>query len=165
MLNVAKKLTHTDDSIVPTVARIALGTVIFTHGAQKALGWFGGYGYEGTMGFLTQGVGLPALVAFLVIAIEFAGSAALIAGAGGRLAALGIGSIMIGAVLTTHLANGFFMNWSGSQGGEGFEFHILALALAAVVTIAGSGAYSVDRWLYRALSRERHASTTTPQYA
>ena len=165
MINAAKKLTQTSDSIVPTLARVSLGTVMFAHGAQKALGWFGGYGYEGTMGFLTQGMGLPGLIAFLVIAIEFAGSIALIAGAGGRLAGLGIGAIMIGAVATSHLSSGFFMNWSGTQAGEGFEFHILALALAGVVIIKGSGAYSVDRWLHRLLSSDRKTVPATPQYA
>lgn len=165
MLDTARKLIQTNDSIVPTLARVSLGTVMFAHGAQKALGWFGGHGYEGTMGFLTQGMGLPGLIAFLVIAIEFAGSIALIAGAGGRLAALGIGAIMIGAVVTSHLSSGFFMNWSGAQAGEGFEFHILALALAGVVTMAGSGAYSVDRWLHRSLSAARKTAPAAPQYA
>jgi putative oxidoreductase len=165
MITAAQKLTQTSDSIIATLARVSLGSVIFAHGAQKALGWFGGYGYEGTMGFLTQGVGLPALIAFLVITIEFAGSIALIAGAGGRLAAFGIASLMVGAVVTSHLSNGFFMNWTGGQAGEGFEFHILALALAAVVTIAGSGAYSVDRWLYRRLSGAKRSKAATPQYA
>jgi putative oxidoreductase len=146
-----KTLLRTEDSIVPTILRLALGTVMFAHGAQKALGWFGGYGYDATMGYLTGAVGLPGIVAFTVIAIEFVGAAALLVGAGGRLAALGIGSVMVGAVLTSHLGHGFFMNWAGAKGGEGFEYHILALALAAGVVIAGSGAYSVDRWLSRRL--------------
>ncbi len=149
------KLIHTDDSVVPTIARVALGTVMFAHGAQKALGWFGGYGYEATMGYLTEAGGLPGPIAFLVIAIEFLGAAALIAGLGGRLAALGIGSVMVGAVLTTHLEAGFFMNWAGAQAGEGYEYHILAIALAAVVGVAGSGAYSLDRAI------ERHLATDT----
>jgi putative oxidoreductase len=165
MLKTASKLIQTDNSILPTVARLSLGSVMFAHGAQKALGWFGGHGYEGTMGFLTQGVGLPAALAFLVIAIEFLGAAALIVGFGGRLAALGIGAVMVGAVFTAHLSNGFFMNWSGAQGGEGFEYHILAIALAAVVTIAGSGAYSIDRWLGRRLAEGSHATVPSPHYA
>lgn len=155
-----KTLIRTNDSVVPTLLRLALGTVMFAHGAQKALGWFGGYGYEASMGFLTQGVGLPGIVAFAVIVIEFVGAAALIVGAGGRLAAFGIGSVMVGAVLTSHLSSGFFMNWAGTKAGEGFEFHILAVAMAAAVTIAGSGAYSVDRWLAKRLDRPAAKSPT-----
>jgi putative oxidoreductase len=145
----AIKVTQTDDSIAPTVLRIALGTVMFAHGAQKALGWFGGYGYDATMGFLTQGAGLPTVIAFMVIAIELIGAAALIVGAAGRLAALGIASVMVGAIFTGHLSQGFFMNWAGNQAGEGFEYHLLAIALAVGVMIAGSGKYSVDRWVAR----------------
>jgi len=151
------RLLRTNDSIAPLVTRLALGSVIFAHGAQKALGWFGGHGFGGTMGFLTEGMGLPGVVAFLVILIEFAGAAALIAGAGGRLMALGIAGVMLGAVLTSHVGNGFFMNWGGNQAGEGFEFHVLAMAMAASLVVTGSGAWSVDRWLVRVLGRERSA--------
>lgn len=129
------------------MARAALGVVMFPHGAQKLLGWFGGYGWTGTMGFLTAKVGLPAPVASLVILIESLGSLALVAGFAGRVMAAGVAAVMIGAVATVHLANGFFMNWAGSQAGEGFEYHILAIALALVVMIGGSGAASVDRAL------------------
>jgi putative oxidoreductase len=151
------KVFHTEKSIVPTLLRIALGVVIFPHGAQKALGWFGGYGYEATMEYFTQTAGLPGFIAFMVIVIEFLGAVALIVGFGGRLAAIGVGIVMVGAIYTTHLPFGFFMNWSGAQPGEGFEYHILALGLAAGVTIAGSGAYSIDRWLARitSISAER----------
>jgi putative oxidoreductase len=145
----AKRLLQTDNSIAPTILRVALGSVMFAHGAQKALGWFGGHGYDATMGFLTGGAGLPAPIAFLVIAIEFAGAAALVVGASGRLAALGIGVVMLGAIVTTHLDHGFFMNWFGTKAGHGFEYHLLAIGLAAGVTVTGSGAYSVDRWLLR----------------
>lgn len=143
------RIARTDDAVAPLIARVALGAVIFPHGAQKALGWFGGYGFEGTMGFLTGQVGLPYLVALLVIAIEFLGAIALVVGALGRLAALGVAAVMTGAVVTSHLANGFFMNWTGQQAGEGFEFHLLAIALAAVVMVAGSGRASVDRAIAR----------------
>lgn len=130
-----------------TAARLALGAVMFPHGAQKLLGWFGGHGFSGTMGYFTEGMGLPWIVAFLVIVAEFFGSLGLIAGFLGRLAAAGIAAVMVGAVVTSHLSHGFFMNWTGTQGGEGFEFHLLALGLAAVVLIRGSGAFSVDRRL------------------
>ncbi len=157
----AKRLITTENSITPTILRLTLGGVMFAHGAQKALGWFGGFGYDATMGFLTAGAGLPTPIAFLVIAIEFAGALALIAGLGGRVAALGIATVMVGAVLTSHLDSGFFMNWFGTKAGQGFEYHLLAIGLATGVMVSGSGAYSVDRWLLR----ERTATSRRPALA
>lgn len=130
-----------------TVARVALGAVMLPHGAQKLLGWFGGYGFQGTMGFLTTQAGLPYPLALLVILIESIGALGLLLGLAGRVMAAGVAAVMVGAVVTVHLANGFFMNWSGAQPGEGFEYHILAIALALVVMLRGSGAASVDRAL------------------
>jgi putative oxidoreductase len=130
-----------------TVARVALGAVMLPHGAQKLLGWFGGYGFQGTMGFLTTQVGLPYPIAVLVILIESIGSLALVLGLAGRVMAAGMAAVMVGAVVTTHLPNGFFMNWAGTQKGEGFEYHLLAIALALIVMLRGSGAASVDRAL------------------
>ena len=148
-----RRLFATDDSTTLLVQRVALGAVMFPHGAQKLFGWFGGYGWDGTMGFLTGPAGLPAPIAALVIVIELFGSIALIAGLGTRLAALGITAVMLGAVATVHAKVGFFMNWSGTAGGEGFEYHLLALALAVPLIIRGAGAYSVDRVLERVLGR------------
>jgi putative oxidoreductase len=112
------------------------------------LGWFGGGGFAATMNGLTQHAGLPAPVAFMVIVIEFFGSLALILGLFSRAAALGIAAVMVGAIATVHVANGFFMNWSGAQAGEGFEFHLLAIGIALAVMLAGSGAFSLDRALF-----------------
>lgn len=145
--SVASRLLATEADWSATAARVALGLVMFPHGAQKLLGWFGGYGWSGTMGFLTTKVGLPTPIAALVILIESLGSLALVAGLAGRAMAAGVAAVMVGAVVTVHFANGFFMNWAGTQAGEGFEYHILALALALVVMISGSGAASVDRAL------------------
>jgi putative oxidoreductase len=138
-------IARTDGNVAGAVARLTLAVVMFPHGAQKLLGWFGGYGFEGTMGYLTGSVGLPALIALLVIVIEFFGPIALALGFLGRIAAVGVAAVMIGAVATSHLAFGFFMNWSGAQGGEGFEYHLLALALTAIVLVNGSGPLSLDR--------------------
>ncbi len=126
------------------VQRVILGAVMFPHGAQKLLGWFGGYGFKGTMGFFTSVMHLPAPVAFLVIAGEFFGAIALVFGLGTRVAAAGISAIMVGAALTTHWDTGFFMNWFGAQKGEGFEYHLLALALSIPILIWGGGRASVD---------------------
>lgn len=130
-----------------TIARVTLGLVMVPHGAQKLLGWFGGYGFEGTMGFLTQSVGLPWILGLAVILIESVGALALIVGFAGRFMAAGIAAVMVGAIATTHWANGFFMNWGGTLPGEGFEFHLLAIGLALAVVIRGSGAWSLDRLL------------------
>jgi len=146
-----KLIATKSDGIAP-VLRWTLALVILPHGLQKAFGWFGGYGFEGTMGFLTGGVGLPAAVAFLVIAAELLGPIGLALGLLSRPAALGIGAVMAGAVLTTHLPNGFFMDWSGSGGGQGFEYHLLALGLVLAILIKGGGAYSVDRVLQKKLT-------------
>ncbi|MEZ4308980.1 MAG: DoxX family protein [Polyangiaceae bacterium] len=129
--------------------RLVLGVVLFPHGAQKLLGWFGGYGYEGTMGFLTGTMHLPAPIAFLVIMAELFGALMLIAGLWTRFAAFGISAVMLGAALLTHAKVGFFMNWYGAQQGEGFEFHLLALALGVPLVIWGGGRYALDTALAR----------------
>ena len=128
--------------------RVVLGLVIFPHGMQKLLGWFGGYGFKGTMGYLTGQAKLPWLVALLVILGEAFGSLGLIVGLLTPIAALGIGAIMLGAAWTVHRRNGFFMNWSGQQKGEGYEFHVLAAGIALVLVIYGGGALSLDSVLF-----------------
>ena len=141
-----KKLMSTNNDVALTILRLVLGVVYFAHGAQKMLGWFGGYGFHGTMGFFTH-MGMPAPVAFLVICTEFFGGLGLIVGLLTRIAALGIGVEMIGAIFMVHLPNGFFMNWAGNQKGEGFEYHLLAIAVCAALLLRGAGAFSVDRAL------------------
>lgn len=128
--------------------RLALGVVIFPHGLQKTLGWFGGAGFAGTMGFFTQG-GIPAVFAFLAICAEFLGGLGLILGGLSRVAAFGVLCVMLVAVYRVHWAVGFFMNWGGNQKGEGFEFHILAVAIALTILFRGAGALSLDRALSR----------------
>lgn len=141
-----KRLLGTSDDVTLTMLRLILGVVFFAHGAQKLLGWFGGYGFHGTMGFLEH-VGLPAPVALLVICTEFFGGLGLIVGLLTRVAALGIGTEMIGALFMVHIPNGFFMNWVGNQKGEGFEYHLLAIAIAATLLLRGAGKFSADRAL------------------
>ena len=138
-------LLQTSSDPVLVLVRVALGAVIFPHGAQKVFGWFGGYGPRATMGYF-KSLGIPPLFGALAILSEFLGSIALILGFGGRVAALGILGVMTVAALRVHLPNGFFMNWSGQQKGEGYEYHILAAALALVIIAHGSGPWSVD-WL------------------
>jgi putative oxidoreductase len=146
-----KNLLRTDHDIAPVVLRLTLGIVIFPHGAQKLLGWFGGYGFAGTMQFFTQTMGIPWILALLVVIAEFFGALALIAGFLTRLSAFGIGSVMAGAIAMVHWQHGFFMNWSGQQAGEGFEFHLLAIGIAIALMIKGGGAASVDGALTKRL--------------
>lgn len=137
----------TDASTTRLFQRLVLGAVILPHGAQKLLGLFGGYGFAGTMGYFTGTLGMPAPLGWLVIAAESIGALALIAGLATRLTAFGVAAVMVGAVWFAHLPHGFFMNWTGAQGGEGFEYHLLALALALPLVVKGGGAASVDGWL------------------
>jgi len=142
-----KKLLATVDDSTLTLMRLILGIVFFGHGAQKALGWFGGYGFSGTIGFFTTQMHIPAPLAFLAICAEFFGGLGLIFGFLTRIAAFGIAMNMLVAVLLVHMHIAFFMNWGGNQKGEGFEYHLLALALAIPIIIRGAGAFSVDRAL------------------
>lgn len=143
-----QKLIGTTDDYAATVTRVVLGAVMFPHGAQKVLGWFGGYGFGPTLDAFTTQIGIPAPLALLAFAAEFLGGLGLIAGLFGRVAAFGVLSVMTVAA-TMHLQNGFFMNWTGTQGGEGYEFHLLAGAMAVAVILKGSGALSLDRLLSR----------------
>jgi putative oxidoreductase len=141
-----KKLISTSDDIALTILRLVLGVVLFAHGAQKVLGWFGGFGYHGTMAAMTH-FGMPPALILLIMAIEFFGGLGLIFGFLTRIAAFGGLVLMIGAIFMVHLPNGFFMNWYGNQKGEGFEFHLLAMAIAASLLLRGAGPFSVDRTL------------------
>lgn len=143
----SKRIFQYDDDAVATLIRVTLGIVMFPHGAQKMIGWFGGYGFTGTMGFFTESMGIPWIFAFAAIATEFFGSIALITGFLSRLSALGIGSVMVVAILTSHIGNGFFMNWTGAQAGEGFEYHLLVLAMSIAIIIKGGGKWSLDEIL------------------
>ena len=140
-----RKLFVTDDSAATAILRLVLGVVFFAHGAQKMLGWFGGPGFSGTMGLLTGYLHIPAPLAFLAIAAEFFGGLGLILGFFTRVAAFGIAANMVVAIAMVHGTFGFFMNWTGAQKGEGFEYHLMALAMTAFLLIRGAGAYSIDR--------------------
>jgi len=144
-----KRLVSTEHDLSLTVLRAVLGVVFFAHGAQKMLGWFGGYGFDATMGAFTTQMGIPAVFAFLAIAAEFFGGLGLLFGLLTRIAAFGIASVMVVAVSMVHTQFGFFMNWAGTQKGEGYEYHLLALAISVVLMIRGAGAFSIDRFLAR----------------
>ena len=157
-----RRLLNTSSDFSPLVARVTLGLVLIPHGAQHMLGWLGGYGFKGTLGWMTGTLGFPAPLAALAITVEFLAPFALLLGLLSRPAALGIIGLMLGA-LSTHVGNGFFMNWFGAlpAGQEGFEYHIIAIGLAATVVLQGSGAFSVDRLLSARRSGTLSPSTGT----
>lgn len=141
------RLLATDAAIAPVPLRLVLGLAMLPHGLQKAFGWFGGYGWDGTMGFLTQQIGMPAFLAGSVILLEVLGPLLLLAGLATRAVALSFIGLMLGAVVTVHAQHGFFMNWTGSQAGEGFEYHLLVIGAALALAFTGGGRWSLDRRL------------------
>lgn len=148
-----QRMVATEASLAGTVARLTLGVVMFPHAAQKVFGWFGGYGLSGTYDFFTSKMHIPGPLAALAIVVEFLSSVALIVGAFTRLAAVGILCIMCGAIVMVHAKFGFFMNWYGTQQGEGFEYHLLAIGLCLVVFLVGGGRGSIDQSLARGTRR------------
>lgn len=148
-----KAMFQTDDGWAGLILRLTLGLVMLPHGAQKLLGLFGGFGVEGTLGFFTQKMGVPWLIAFLVIIGESFGSLGLLAGLLTRFSAASLAVIMMGAIFMVHLPFGFFMNWFGQQQGEGFEYHLLVIGIAAALLVTGGGKWSVDREIASRMAR------------
>ena len=149
MTTFMKYLFQTNDKFSYWVPRVILGCVMLPHGAQKLFGWFGGFGFTNTMTYFTQTAGLPWIIAFLIIMGESLGSLGLIVGFFTRLSALGLICIMVGAITTVHIPNGFFMNWFGKQAGEGFEYHLLVIGMSIPLLISGGGKYSVDMLIHK----------------
>ena len=147
-----RRLLLTDDNSATIILRIGLGVVFFAHGAQKMLGWFGGPGFAGTMSGFTKYMHIPAPLAFLAICAEFFGGIGLLLGLLTRIAAAGIAVNMLVATAFLHRHIGFFMNWTGTQKGEGFEYHLLVIAMTAFLLVRGAGAFSLDRAITAASS-------------
>ena len=139
-----KKIIKTNNDWVGLITRLTIGGVLFPHGAQKMLGIFGGYGFTGTIDFFTQQINLPWIVAFSVIVIEFIGAISMIIGFASRIWALAIAFLFVGIIFTTNLEHGFFMNWFGTQNGEGYEYSLLMIGLSLATLVNGSGKYSID---------------------
>jgi len=140
-------LVETNGGVVPLILRLTLAVVMFPHGAQKTFGWFGGQGFRGTMAFFTKS-GFPPALAFVAVMAEFLGPLGLAVGLLTRVAALGIAAVMLVAIMV-HKQHGFFMNWFGTQPGEGVEYHLLALGLALALIVSGAGAWSIDALIAR----------------
>ena len=139
------KLLETSESYAPLILRVVLGFVVLMHGMQKLLGWFGGFGFSKTMLFFTESVGLPWIMGFSVILLETLGAIALIIGLGTRVIAFFYIVLPLGMIFTTHLKNGFFMNWFGTLKGEGYEYFILWIGMALALFILGGGKYAIDK--------------------
>jgi putative oxidoreductase len=145
------RFLRTDEAVSSLVLRLILGIVFFPHGAQKVLGWFGGPGFNPTLVLFTDKAGIPLILAFLAIMAEFLGPLALVTGFLTRLAAFGIVVNMVVCALMNHVKNGFFMNWFGNQKGEGFEYHLLVIAIGIALIIKGGGKWSLDGWFSKRL--------------
>ena len=141
-------LFSTNPDWIQTIVRLILGIVFFAHGAQKLLGWFGGPGLKGTLRTMHEFIGLPVPLAFAAVLTEFFGGLGLIVGLLSRVAAIGIGVTMLSAIVMVNGRYGLFLNWFGDRKGQGYEYHLLAIALAAVIIVRGSGAMSLDRLIY-----------------
>lgn len=129
-----------------TIIRIVLGVIFLMHGGQKVVGWCGGLGLAGTVDAMTK-MGLPAVLVYVVSFTEFVGGAALILGLLSRLAAFGIMCVMIGAVVTVHWKNGFFLNWFMVPNmGHGYEYNLALIAMSLSVVIGGPGGCAVDNF-------------------
>lgn len=150
-----RKIIQTSDDYALTIVRLVLGLVFFAHGAQKVFGWFGGSGFDATISMFVQTLGIPAFLAVLAVLAEFLGGIGLMIGFLSRIGAFGIAVDMLVAVFLVHAPNGFFMNWTGNQQGEGFEYHLLAISMAVLITIRGAGAWSIDRILETCLTGGR----------
>ncbi len=157
-----QRFLQTDAALTSTFQRILVAAVMFPHGAQKLLGWFGGYGFEGTLGFFAS-LNIPSILGVLVILGESIGAVALALGLATRLTAFGISAAILGAMLLVHLPHGFFMNWFGNQKGEGIEFALLMLGLSLPLIVRGGGRYALDAWLLERLRQPRPSSLSSPK--
>lgn len=145
-----QRLFRTGNDSAALVLRVFLAIVVFPHGAQKLFGWFGGFGFSASMAYFTDTMGLPWLIAFLVILLESLGAAVLIAGLATRAVALAYCILALGIVFSGHLQHGFFMNWFGQQAGEGFEYFLLWIGMALALMVSGGGRLSIDRRFFPA---------------
>jgi putative oxidoreductase len=140
-------LFSSDNSLAGLILRLTIGCIMLPHGAQKTFGWFGGYGFKTTMNYFTETLRLPWLISVCIILIELAGAICLILGFGSKIWAVLFIIIMLGAIVITNYANGFFMNWFGNQKGEGFEYHLLVIGLCAALILTGGGKFAIDQFL------------------
>jgi putative oxidoreductase len=153
MKTMIQHIFATSENKASLILRIILGSVLFAHGARNMTGWFGGGGFTNTMQYFTDTVGLAYIVGFLVISLQFFGAIFILIGFTTRLMALGILGMFTGMIVMVHLPHGFFMNWFGTNAGEGFEYHILVIGICSALLVLGGGAWSLDRKFVSLLAR------------
>ncbi len=126
-------------SIAFLIVRLILGLGLAAHGSQKLFGWFGGGGVAGTGKFF-EGLGFRPGVAFALMAGlgETVGGLLTLLGLGGALGPVLIVTVMLVAIATVHIGNGFF----NSNGG--WELPASNIAAALALAFAGPGSYSLD---------------------
>ena len=155
------KLTEKKLDITLLITRFIVAFVVLAHGVQKLFGWYGGFGFDNTITFFTQFIGLPYLFALLIILGETAGMLALAFGLFTRFFSATVIVIMLGAIFSLHASNGFYMNWMGTQSGEGYEFHIALIALSLVTLVNGGGSFSLDKIFFPGKSKTISAHNPT----
>ena len=141
----ARMLFQTSNDLTLTIARVVLALVFIGHGTQKMFGWFGGPGFSRAIEIFEDTMGIPPALTVLAMVAEVFGGLGLLVGLLTRIAALGVLGVMIVAPFANGLYVRFFMNWQGRNPGEGYEYHLLAIALILVVMVHGAGAASLDR--------------------
>jgi putative oxidoreductase len=141
------RLLHTRNDLTLTLARVALALVFLGHGSQKVFGWFGGLGFDGTLEMFQRTMAIPPALTVMAMTAEVLGGLGLLVGLLTRIAASAVLVVMIVAPFANGLYVRFFMNWTGRNPGEGFEYHMLAIALILSVLVHGAGALSLDRLL------------------
>ena len=144
-----QSLVKTTNGLAAFILRLGLAIVIFPHGAQKVPGWFGGGGFQGTLDGMTTGMGLSAFIVILIMLIEFLGPLLLLIGLYTRVVAFCMLCLFVGIIFFAQIDNGFFMNWGGQKPGEGYEYHLLVLAMSLALVSSGAGRWSVDRKLMK----------------
>ena len=147
MKNLLASLTDTDNSFAPLALRLPVAIIFMAHGAQKLFGWFGGYGLEGTAGWM-ESIGLApgTLMAAAAGGAEFFGGLLLIAGLLVRPTAFVLAMTMLVAIVTVHLQNGLFMS------NNGYEFALALLVISVGLALRGAGSFSVDNLLQKKLA-------------
>ena len=148
MKTLIAKLTATDAGFSALALRLPVGIIFAAHGAQKLFGWFGGYGLEGTAGWMDSiGLSPGMLMALLAGAAEFFGGLALIVGLLTRPAAAALSIAMLVAIFAVHFENGLFM------ANNGYEFGLALLAASVSLLFSGAGKLSIDKLLASKLNR------------
>ncbi len=121
------------------VLRLVVGLTVAAHGGQKLFGWFGGYGLTGTGGFLESLGFRPGRVHAALAGVgELVGGLLLALGLLTPVGAALVIAVMVVAIVTVHLAKGFFV----SDGGA--EYNLVIIAASAALAFTGAGAYSLD---------------------